>query len=143
MQLKNNRTGSAQLFYWDKKSGKDSLEVIHIPAGATVEISDAIFTKLTASRTTVELQEEAVIELDTGASPIEMDRKKVSIKEYYATGKTKEINLLRESIRLGEYSIVEDVHISDEAMGKVLNENGISVKDMNPEQIKALYIKLA
>jgi len=144
MQLKNNRTGNSQLYYWEKKPNKEpALQLIHIPAGATVEIEDNIFSRLTASFTTIEVQDEVITDIETGASPIELDRKPAQIKEYYSSGKTREVNLLRESIRRGEYSIIEGVVTSNEEMAKVLNKNGVSVKDMKPEDIKALYEKLA
>ncbi|QHJ79815.1 MAG: hypothetical protein [Caudoviricetes sp.] len=146
MQLKNNRTGSTQFYYWDKKSGKELLEVIHIPAGATVEIEDKIYDKLVNTKTEVEIMEEVTLEIETGANPIEMDRKPVTIKEYYPTGKYKKVSLFEESIKSGEYIVVEKPQrspVTDAEMAKVLNENGVSVKDMKPEQIKALYEKLA
>lgn len=138
MQLKNNEARHNQFYF---RTEKNEVDVVHIPAGATVEIDDAIFAKLLVPKTTVE-KHEMILQKVEAETPIQMDREDVYSKEYYPTGVTRSINLVQEAIKTGRLTIVERPAVSDEAKIKLLNANGISAKDLAPEKIDELYNKL-
>lgn len=145
MQLKNNQTRNQQ-FYFHKVSGKKSeLAVIHIPAGATVEMDDSVFKALLESRTEVQVMREdtVVLNKDNIGADIENDQKPLTIREFYETGETKVVNLVQELIKEGKLLVVERVKVGMADVDKVLEANGISVKDMPEDAKLALYDKLA
>lgn len=142
MQLKNNRLGNVQLMYPVKKNGKDDVDFVHIPAGATVELDDKIFALLCKPLTTISVQRKSVEEIQSEA-PVTMDKKPLSITEFYDTGETKVVNLFKEQIKAGDFTVVERAGVSKEDMVKVLTQNGVDVAKLSDEQIVALYDKLA
>lgn len=141
MQLKNNGTSNAQLHYSVKVNNLPDVEYIHIPGGATVEIDDKIFEQLTSTKTLT--NESKLVEFHFEESEVLMDRKPVTMKEYEPTGKTKRVNLLKERIKNGEFTVVVRPAVSKEEVAKVLTANGIDFSKMEPEAIMALYDKLA
>lgn len=147
MQLKNNQSRNVQFYFWKKKSGSKeaTLDYVHIPGGATVEIDDDIFKAITSSVTEVRVMKEVEQKLDDAniGADIKTGKEILTIKEYYDTGETRKVNLVKESIRLGELSIVERVKVGMADVDKVLTENGINIKDMPDEAKLALYDKLA
>ncbi|AEJ81445.1 gp69 [Erwinia phage vB_EamM-Y2] len=142
MQLKNNRKGSVQLMYPVTKNGKPDVDFVHIPAGATVELDDAIFEALCKPLTTVSVMEMKEVEIE-GEVPVQMDKKNVLIKEFYETGKTKVVNLFKEQIKAGDFTIVSRAAVTKEAMLKVISQAGVDTSKMTDEQIVTLYDKLA
>ncbi|HEI0612405.1 TPA: hypothetical protein SIF59_004288 [Escherichia coli] len=141
MQLKNNTPANVQLYFTVKKNGRDEVDFIHIPGKATVEIDDKIFKQLTTSKTEVRVKREEVQEIET-ENPVTMDKRKLTVKEYYDTGETKVVNLMLERIKAGEFTVVERVAISEKEMDAVLVANNIKIEGMTPEQKVALYDKL-
>ncbi|QQV88360.1 hypothetical protein Fifi44_00057 [Erwinia phage Fifi44] len=142
MQLKNNLSGNVQLFYPVKKNGQPDVDFIHIPGGATVELDDKVFEALCKPLTTIKEQRMVEVEIE-GEAEVKMDKKNVLIKEFYETGEVKIVNLFKEQIKKGDFTVVERPSISKEQKLAVLNQNGVSVKDLSDEQIDALYDKLA
>lgn len=145
MQLKNNQTRQVQ-FYFYRKDGKDSvLDFVHIPAGATVEIADEVFDAICASVTEVaELEEvETVLDDSNIGATITNGKDKYSIKEYYETGRTRKVNLVKEAIKQGHLTIVSRPKVSMELINKKLAELGIPVKDMSDDAKLALYDSVA
>lgn len=142
MILKNNQTRSAQLFFHSDKDGEMISDFVHIPAGATVELDDKIYHKLCASRTRVEVMHRVDVELDTGDVDVKMDKKKVTIAEFEPTGKFKTVNLFTESIKAGEFTIIERAEVSMDVIDKVLVGNGVDIKAMSEDAKMALYDKL-
>ncbi|WJN63691.1 hypothetical protein Erwinia_phage_Aioli_00043 [Erwinia phage Aioli] len=142
MQLKNNLSGNVQLYYPVKKNGQPDVDFIHIPGGATVELDDKVFEALCKPLTTIKLQRMVETEIE-GEAEVKMDKKNVLIKEFYETGEVKIVNLFKEQIKKGDFTVVERPSIAKDAKLAVLNQNGISVKDLSDEQIDALYDKLA
>lgn len=147
MQLKNNEKRNRQFFYYEKIEGNKELTLsyIHIPGNATVEIDDKIFEAICKTKTTVSEIEEVVVPLDeeTIGADVKLSKNHLTIKEYYDTGRKKEINMVRSLISSGKMTIVERPDFSMDVVNKTLNENGISIKDMSDEQKLALYNKLA
>ena len=146
MQLKNNQTRNAQFFFW--KTGKDkkqTLEYVHIPGGATVEIDDAIFKAITSSRTEVRVMKEVETKLDDTniGADIKTGKETLVIKEYYETGETREVNLLLEAIKDGEFTVIERVKVTMAQVEEVLKANGVDFKAMDEDTKLALYDKLA
>lgn len=141
MQLKNNTAGNVQLFYPVVKNKIPDVDYIHIPARATVELADEIFAKLLKPLTTIRVQRESVSEIE-GEAEVKMDKRALKIKDYFETGETRVVNLFKEQINSGDFTIVEHPVISTEAMIAVLNQNGVAAKDMGEDAIKALYAKL-
>lgn len=146
MQIKNNESRNLQFFFYKKgKSGKSELDFIHVPGGATVEIDDEVYKSLTESMTEVEELREEVVQLDDeniGAS-VKTGKEALVIKEYYSTGKTRKVNLVKEAIKAGSLTIVERVKVGMPDIDAILTKNGVDVKGM-PEDVKlALYDKLA
>lgn len=141
MQLKNNGTCNVQLHYSVEKNGKLEVEYVHIPGGATVELDDKLFAKLCASKTTIEEMElvEGPIEGDV---PVKMGKEDVIIKEFYSTGKTREVNLLQERIKRGEMTVVSRPAVSMETINKTLAANHIDPSKLDEEAKLALYEKL-
>lgn len=142
MILKNNQTRNVQLFFTNNKDGELISDFVHIPAGATVEIDDKIYHKLCASRTRVEVMQRVDVELDTGDVDVKMDKKKVTIAEFEPTGKFKTVNLFTESIKAGEFTIIERAEVSMDVIDKVLVGNGVDIKAMGEDAKMALYDKL-
>lgn len=142
MQLKNNREGNAQLHYSVVEGKKSSVDYIHIPGGATVEIEDAVFEQLCKPLTTVSVMERVVSPIESEV-PVEMDKKPVMLTEFYETGETKRVNLLCAAIKRGDFTVVERVAVSPKVITQFLNSKGIAVADMAPEQQEELYNKLA
>lgn len=140
MQLKNNEARHHQFFFHNAET--KALDFVHIPAGATVELDDVIFEQVCKPLTVVEKQE-LVIQKVEAETPILMEKKDVVIKEYYSTGVTRKVNLVKELIKSGALTVVSRVEVSDEVKAKFLNAQGIGVKDLSPEQINDLYNKLA
>lgn len=140
MQLKNNEARHYQFFYHNAE--KKALDFVHIPAGATVELDDEIFEQICKPMTVVE-KHDLVIQKVEAETPILMDKKDVVVKEYYPTGLTKKVNLVKEMIRTGVLTVVSRVEVSVEEKAKFLNSQGIGVKELEAEQIDALYNKLA
>ena len=143
MQLKNNTPGNVQLYFPAKKNGQEVVDYVHIPHGATVEIEDELFLKLTSSMTEVKEWKEVVSEIETGANPIQIGKDSVKVKDYFETGVTRKVNLLKERIKAGDFTIVERVAVAPVDIDKFLNAQGISIKEMSDEQKQALYDKLA
>lgn len=141
MILKNNRSGNAQLFYTTKDQNGPKVDYVHIPGGATVELEDEIFELLCAPTTLIREQTVEEVEIE-GEAEIKMDKKNVSIKEFYETGKTHVVNLFREQIKAGDFTVIERPKTSKEIMLKVLAQNGVSSDKLSDEQIVALYDKL-
>lgn len=142
MQLKNNRKGSVQLMYPITKNGKADVDFVHIPAGATVELDDKIFEALCKPLTTINEMEMREEEIESEV-PVQMDKKNVRIKEFYETGKTKVVNLFKEQIKAGDFTVVSRAAVTKEAMLKVISQAGIDASKMTDEQVVALYDKLA
>lgn len=144
MQIKNNQTRNAQFFYYRQKAGSKAQELalVHIPGGATVELDDAIFKTLCASQTEVNVMKEVVSEIESEV-PVTMDKKAVQVKEYYETGETKTVNLLLESIKVGEFTIVERPKATMADIDAVLVASGLDPKGMAEDAKLALYDKLA
>jgi len=141
MQLKNNQQCNVQLFYPVKKNGRQEVDYIHIPGGATVEIEDDVFAKLTAPVTEVTIWDKEVVQVEDDSMG-KLDNKRVSITEFYDSGKTRKINLLLERIRLGEFTIVERAKVSEKSIDEVLAANGIDFSKMDAEAKANLYNKL-
>lgn len=146
MQLKNNETRNLQFFFYKKdKSGKPVLDFVHIPGGATVEIDDEVYKAITSSVTEVEVMREEEVKLDDSniGADVKSGKEALMIKEYYTTGKTRKVNLVKEAIKAGSLSIVERVKVGMPDIDKVLVANGVNIKDMPEEAKLALYDKLA
>lgn len=145
MQLKNNKSGNVQFFFL-KKEGKEVVtDFVHLPGNATVEIDDDIYAAMCKSKTEVEVLEERVVVLDkesVGAN-VELGDVAYTIKEYYPTGKRKTVSLVQHMISKGDLTVVERPGVSLDEMKKVINEHGVSVKDMADDAVMALYDKLA
>lgn len=141
MLLKNNRAGNVQLMYAVEKNGKDDVDFVHIPAGATVELDDKIFELLCKPLTTVDVQKRVIEEIQSEA-PVTMDKKPLKVTEFYETGKTKVVNLFREQIKTGDFIVVERAAVTKESMLKVLAQSGVDAAKLSDEQIVALYDKL-
>lgn len=139
MQLKNNKTGNVQFHY---TTDKGEVEYIHIPAGATVEIDDKVFAQLCKPLSPATEMELVVTGIE-GDVPVQMDKKDVAIKEYFPTGKIKQVNLIKLQIEAGDLVVVERPAVSKEEVAKVLTANGIDFSKMDADQIMALYDKLA
>ena len=146
MQIKNNETRNLQFFFYKKdKAGKAVLDFVHIPGGATVELDDSVYKALTSSVTEVEVMREEVVPLDDSniGADVKTGKEALVIKEYYSTGKTRKVNLVKEAIKSGSLTIVERVKVGMQDIDAILVKNGVDVKDM-PEDVKlALYDKLA
>jgi hypothetical protein len=147
MQLKNNESRNRQFYFYKKTAGSKtpSLEVLHIPGGATVEIEDEIFEAICSGKTTVSVMEERMVPLDKDniGAQMKTDGEILMIKEYYDTGRTKEVNLVKELIKEGKLAVTERPHVKMETIDAFLNAQGISVKDMPEDAKLALYDKLA
>lgn len=149
MQLKNNQTRNAQFYFWKESKDKKkapTLEYVHIPGGATVEIDDDIFRALCASRTEVRVMKEVETKLDESniGADIKTGKESLTIKEYYETGETRTVNLLKEAIKDGDFTIIERTKVGMDVVDKVLSDNGVpGVKDMPEDAKLALYDKLA
>lgn len=144
MQIKNNQSRNAQFFYYRQKTGTkvQELALIHIPGGATVELDDSIFKALCSSRTEVNVMREVVSEIESEV-PVTMDKKPVLVKEYYETGETKTVNLLQESIKAGDFTIVERPKATMSDIDAVIVTHGLDPKGMAEDAKLALYEKLA
>lgn len=146
MQLKNNQPCNMQFYFWKKDSnGKPVLDFVHLPGGATIELDDNIYKAITSSLTEVAVMEERVQVLDEAnvGAEIKTGKEVLTIKEYYHTGETKKVNLVKEALKKGELSIVERVKIGMADIDKFLIANKVDIKDM-PDEVKlALYDKLA
>lgn len=157
MQLKNNQTRNVQLFYTTipmevhvidgkevKKPGASKVEYIHIPAGATVEIDDAIFKQLCAPLTRVEVQKHSKVEIESEV-PILVGGKPAQVHQFESTGEYRHVNLLKESIKAGEFIIVQkpDVKVSEAEVNAFLESKGIPHKDMAPEAKLAFFQEYA
>lgn len=151
MQLKNNLTRNAQFYFWKESKDKDgkkkpaTLEYVHIPGGATVELEDSIFNALTASLTDVKVLKEVETLLDDSniGADIKSGKEVLTIKEYFETGETRTVNLLKEAIKNGEFTIVERVKVGMPAVDELLAKHGIpGIKDMPEDAKLALYDKL-
>ena len=148
MQLKNNQTRNAQFYFWKESKDKTkapTLEYVHIPGGATVEIDDDIFRALCASRTEVRVMKEVETKLDESniGADIKTGKESLIIKEYYETGETRTVNLLKEAIKDGDFTIIERVKVGMPAVDKLLVDNGIDIVKMSEDAKLALYDKLA
>lgn len=148
MQLKNNESRNRQ-FYFYKKS-KDSktppsLELLHVPGGATVEIDDDIFAAICAGKTTVSIMEERMVPLnkDNIGAQMKTDGEILMVKEYYDTGRAKEVSLVNELIKEGKLTVVSRPQITMEVIDKALVASGVPIKDMTEDAKLALYDKLA
>ena len=132
MQLKNNESRNRQFYFYKKTAGSktQSLEVLHIPGGG---------------KTTVRVMEERMVPLDKDniGAQMKTDGEILMIKEYYDTGRTKEVNLVKELIKEGKLAVTERPHVKMETIDAFLNAQGISVKDMPEDAKLALYDKLA
>jgi len=142
MQLKNNLDANVQLHYPVKKNGVADVEYIHIPGGATVEIDDDIFALLCKPLTRVELHEE-VSEVLESEVPVKLDKNQVKIKQFIPTGKFREVNLLKQRIKDGEFTVVERPAVSEEAIDKFLTAQKIDISKMSVEDKQSLFNKLA
>ena len=148
MQLKNNQTRNAQFYFWKESKDKTkapTLEYVHIPGGATVEIDDDIFRALCASRTEVRVMKEVETKLDESniGADIKTGKESLIIKEYYETGETRTVNLLKEAIKDGDFTIIERVKVGMPSFDKLLVDNGIDIVKMSEDAKLALYDKLA
>lgn len=141
MLLKNNTRGHVQLMYPTVVNKQPDVNYVHIPAGATVEIKDEIFAALCKPLTTIRIQREvqSVVE---GEAEVKMDKKDLLIKDYFDTGETKVVNLFKEQIKNGDFTVVEHPSVAKEVKIAVLNQNHIAAKDLSDEQIDELYNKL-
>ena len=147
MQLKNNQTRNVQFYFWKEgKNKKVSLEYVHIPGGATVEIDDDVFKALCASRTEVRVMKEVETKLDESniGADIKTGKEALTIKEFYETGESRSVNLLKEAIKDGDFTIIERAKVGMEVVNEVLAKHGIpGIKDMPEDAKLALYDKLA
>lgn len=147
MQLKNNQSRNAQFYFWKEgKNKKTTLEYVHIPGGATVEIDDDVFKALCASRTEVRVMKEVETKLDESniGADIKSGKEALTIKEYYETGETRTVNLLKEAIKDGDFTVIERVKVGMNVVDEVLAKHGIpGIKDMPEDAKLALYDKLA
>lgn len=99
-----------QFHYSTSTDGKPDVDYVHIPGGATVVLEDSVFTKLLQAKTKV--QEMVLVESPfEGDVPIKMGREDAIIKDYYPTGNIREVNLLEERIKRGDFTIVEPVKV--------------------------------
>lgn len=147
MQIKNAAKHHQQFYF--RKEAKDknqpgTVELLHIPAGATVEIEDSLYKKLLTGTTTVNEQRVEEVKLDESAVGAEIKNGKeiYTVKEFYDTGVVKEINLFAHSIKEGKLVVVTGVAVTAEEVAKFLNAEGISVKDIDEAQQLALYNRL-
>lgn len=142
MQLKNNLIGNVQL-HFSKGTGKSyEVEYVHIPGGATVELEDEIFEQLCKPLTKVAVMERVVEPIESEV-PVQMDKKPVLLTEYYDTGETRLVNLFREQIKRGDFTVVERVKVGMDTIDKFLAGQGVSIADMPEERKLELYNKLA
>lgn len=139
MQLKNNTPGNVQFHY---VNSKNDVDYIHIPAGATVELDDKVFADLCKPLSPVRTHELVVAPID-GDVPVLMDKKDVLIKEFYPTGDVKYVNLLKQRIAKGDFTVVVRPEVSKEQIAETLKKHGIDFSKMDEPQIMALYDKLA
>ena len=114
MQLKNNQTRNAQFYFWKEgKNKKETLEYVHIPGGATVEIDDQVFKALTASRTEVRVMKEVETKLDEASSGAD--------------------------VKTGKDTLI----VKGLVNYKALTARGVPIKDMTEDAKLALYDQLA
>lgn len=154
MQLKNNQKCNVQLYFLRtpkemvevngklvERDGKVVTDYVHIPGGATVEIEDKIYEALLKSNTRVEELEEVreVVECEV---PVTMDKKPVELTEFHQTGRYRTINLFKEDIKKGLYTIVERVRVNMAEIDSVLVEHHVNIADLEDEEKLALYDKL-
>lgn len=147
MQLKNNENRNHQFFFYKKVEGRKEpvLDYVHVPGGATVELEDEVFEAICKTKTTVSVIEEITVPLDeaTVGANLKNGKDVLTMKEYNDTGKKKTVSLVRKLISSGKLTVVERPAVPMDVINKVLNDNGISIKDMSDEQKQALYDKLA
>lgn len=147
MQLKNTESRNRQFYFYKKTAGakQPSLELLHIPGGATVEVDDDIFAAICKGTTTVRVMEERMVPLDKDniGTQMKTDGEILMIKEYYDTGRTKEVSLVKELIKEGKLVIAERPRISMEEIDKALVASGVPIKDMTDDAKLALFDKLA
>lgn len=145
MQLKNNKSRNVQLFFYKKdKSGRVALDFVHIPGNATVEIDDEIFKAVTSSLTSVEVMREEVVELseDSIGAEVKSGKEALTIREFYQTGEYREVNLVLEGIKAGDFTVVQRVKVGMKEVEATLVANSIDIKDMSDETKLALFDKL-
>ncbi|AGV99259.1 hypothetical protein PM1_043 [Pectobacterium phage PM1] len=145
MQLRNNQSRNVQLHFWkeNEDTKQKQLEYVHIPGGATVEIDDEIFKQLTSSKSESRELREEILRVE-GADVTHLDSKeKVGIKEFFETGKVKTVNILKEEIKAGLFTVVSRAKVSGEQINQLLIDNGVNIKDMPDEKKLELYNKLA
>lgn len=124
-----------------QKLAKPRLELIHIPALATVEIDDELWNAATVGTTTRKVFEETwedFPDIDLGKNA---PKKRVLVD----TGKREKVNMVQEMIKAGRITIVEHpkLTISLEDMQKALKEAGVPTsKDADELTIRGLYDKV-
>lgn len=147
MQLKNNESCNRQFYFYKKVEGakQPSLELLHIPGGATVEIDDDVFAAICKGKTTVRVMKERMVPLDKDnvGAQMKTDGEILMIKEYYDTGRTKEVSLVKELIKDGKLIVVSRPGVSLDEAKAFLNSKKISVKEMSDDEVMALYDELA
>lgn len=147
MQLKNNESRNHQFFYHKKVEGSktSTVDFIHIPGGATVEIEDDVFAALCKSQTVVSVIEERMVPLDKDnvGAQMKTDGEILMIKEYYDTGRKKKVSLIKELIKDGKLTVVSRPGVSLDEAKAFLNGKKISVKEMSDDEVMALYDELA
>lgn len=125
-------------------SAKPDIQLVHIPAGATVIIDDNIYDALIAAKTTV-FEFEDVVE-DIEDADILMGKNKLKIKSRLQTGESKEVSLFQLAIDNNEIIVIDKQPIKEipvEDMQTFLTNKGITLADgMSTQQIKDLYYKL-
>lgn len=147
MQLKNTESRNQQFYFYKKLEGNKhpSLELLHIPGGATVEIEDEVFEAICKSKTTVSVMEERKVPLnkDNIGAQLKTDGEVLMITEVYDTGRRKSVSLVKELIKDGKLVVVSRAKVTLEVIDAFLATQGVVTKDMPEDARIALYDKLA
>lgn len=125
-------------------SAKPDIQLVHIPAGATVILDDKIYDALKAAKTTVYKFEDVVDDIED--ADILMGKNKLKIKSRVQSGESYEVSLFELAIQNNEIIVIDKQPVKEiplEEMQAFLSSKGISLAEgMSTQQIKDLYYKL-
>jgi hypothetical protein len=125
-----------------KKFAKPELKLIHVPAGYTVEVDDTLWLAATEGHTTVKIfeeHEEKIEGVDLGKDAVATRKVRTD------TGRTKRVNLVKEMIKAGRITIVEQVAstLTKQEKQQALKDAGVpTTAEMGEEALDALHAKV-
>ena len=115
------------------------LKTVNIPAKATIEVDDDLWSSAWGARTTVPIYDYLEEKVDTG---IKDETKQVSIKIPMATGKSRTIYPLREMVKSGQLVIVKAAELKltrEEVLAAVVKAGFPVSKDIDDQKLRDLY----